>query len=368
MCDETHLFKAYHLQYDSQWDMGKYIVNILKNHFIHLENVHSVICAHRIYDKGNKTTFTHNFKFSFFNKYENEWNYNEKIEINDTEYNIDDCKKHYLEYPIRDDDLMGSYYKNALDDNSFLLITSKHNKTYKSLEKKIQGCNVIDFDSVLLYLEGKSQNETVDIKKFKEFELHYLLYNYKEADMKLNEKQQQWTLLLFPYFFLTEFVGFVTVVFEGDLDINSIEHSINFLRNAQSIFYRAIIDTITDDWIEKNGNYSFIDCLKYFFPLKEMNTDSNNLYNSFVHENLGDMTVFVPPFHENSKTYMPLLIKNDDNENYYIDEPIIYSDSEMRLFAFEVISHIQWLLQRWECKKPNKKKLIEEIKEETNGN
>jgi len=359
---------AYHLHFSSEFDIGRYIVNILQMHFIHLGNVHSVIFAHRVCpspsnDENGENS--HYLKFHYYNKYAASWEKNgNKIKVNGGKIEVDVTKaaENYKTNPFPDGILMGSFYKNALDNNSFLVITSKHNKSYKSLENKIKGCKVIDMDSVALYIKEEDEKRQ-HIEEFKNFELNYLFYKYNEAETVRDKKIVQWTSLLFPYFFLTEFVGLVTVVFEGELDVDSIEQYSQFLRKAQSLFYRSIIDSIIDEWVEKNKGKSIIEYIKYFFPLKPINPDSkleDNLFNEFTtyfseKEKNGnnEIKILIPSFHKNGNTYMPLLL---NNENYYIDKPIEFIDQEMRSFAFDQISHIQWLWQRWISKEKKRGK------------
>lgn len=342
--DNNLILKAYHLQFKSSWKIREYIIGILKNHFIDSDNVHSIICAIRTFkNQGNQTGKNSDparfLQVDFYNKYESSWS------------NNNEEKEFYKGYKIDDHALMGSYYKRTLDNESFLIITSEHNKIYETIESRIQGCHFIDMESIKLYKGDKQENK--DVGRFSDFEINYLFYKYNKAGNEIEAKKTKWTSLVFPFFFLSEFVGMVNVVFEGELDINSIEDFVKFLRNAKNIFYRGIIDSITDEWIVNNPGRNFIDCLHYFFPLKEIDGNNTKYYDPFIDDksNGNDIAIFIPSIHEKSSTYMPLLVRNDSNNKYYyLNISIEYSDTEMRLFAFNVISHIQWLWQRWEAK------------------
>ena len=332
---ENLILRAYHLEFDSTWEPREYIINSLKYHFACSGNIYSIICGIRAFNKSNLDGTKRFLKFDFFNK-------NEKSFPCDAFF--------YKSFYTCDDALLGTFFK-TLDANSFVIITSKHSGFYESLEEKLNGCHVMDMDSVVLYkqkVEKVKQNpddasEINNYKVFNNFELNYLFGN--------NEKQQ-WTALIFPLFFLSDFVGLINVVFSGELDINSIENLVEFMGRAKQIYYREIVDYIVSDWLENNDQKGFPELLQYVLSsIKEIPGDIIKYYDPFIEAEKSkkvEIPIYIPPFNISHKTNMPLLINfNKKKKYYYIDRPIENSAVKMKLSAFDDISHIHWLWQLW---------------------
>ncbi len=383
MTISKHSFDAYHLKYNSSWGLRDYIIAMFKNHFIHLENVRSVICSHWAFKKGETPILDSDvakLRFSFYNKYQKNWKDDDFItldKMNNGEpitKKLSDCQAIYENKYINYKALMGSFYQDVLDNSSFLIVTSKHNASYEALESEIDGCHIIDMDSAKLYIKDTERKvsytdeEEEHIEILKKFEQDYLLFAKKE----IKKDDDDWTSLLFPYFFLDKFLGFVIIVFEGLLDVNSIRQSAEFMQKAHSLFNRSIVDSIVDEWIKckRKEPLQFVDFLKYIFQFgncTERCEGLKNIYQSFLRKDLNNgVSVFIPPFHHNSHIHIPILIKvnqedpavstSDDSTDetsmeycYYLKHPIKYSDEEMRVYSFEVITQIQWLWHRWTC-------------------
>jgi hypothetical protein len=370
---------SYNFNLKIKENFKRYILDILQQQFNHFENIESVVISLKTYDDKNPESNCLNPLFFISNEAKYKGN---------SLFNT--LSKSYREAFIGDDEKFLGFYKNALNNESVLVVTKRHNQLYKSMEKKVKGCVVIDYDTIKNYQKISSVTKTVkenindnkkEIKKLVEKikkdndntdkdinALDKLIKEIPEIEkidifeeLFLIPRVENWTVIIFPYYFLSQFIGIVSVAFKGGFDINVLENYIEFLRYAKTTFYVGIINHIIDDWINNNDteDKSFIDLIKYFLPLEEL-TENKNYYEPFLkNSNQTEQSIFTPLIRENNNKYLPLLLKYNNSAGlfYKVNKPINSSKMEIRDFTFSIISHIQWLWQHW-MDKTNKTKKV----------
>lgn len=187
-----------------------------------------------------------------------------------------------------------------------------------------------------------------------------------------------WTMISSPYFFLNRFIGTIGVVFE-DFESGKIESYVNFLSKAKDSFQRGIINYIADDYFENNKNEKpiFNEFLNHFMDIKEIEEEYLiKILDSHLEEKgkkNGDF-IYMPLIRNEKKTehnmVLPFAFSYNDgtyieqretdenkdqskNHHFKLNREVESTEEEIRLVAFELVTHIQWLWDIWYRKTKN---------------
>ena len=173
--------------------------------------------------------------------------------------------EHYNNQDISDDVLLFKLYKDQLKDDQIIIITDKYSAGYfKSLQETTDGICIRDINSTQTALQsGRSENN--EIGEFTKLEELILIPNIEE---------ERWTACSVRLSWFDEFIGNISIIFNGQPSYKSFREIINYLHKVKNIYVEEIMRLILKKAKEstpdngdnnfKNILYSCIDKISIF--------------------------------------------------------------------------------------------------------
>lgn len=405
--NELHI-GAYNFNFkidSTRTEFGNYIINLLKQQFSSFENVRGIAISLKEPSDRNGSESGKNIDL-LSPQY--------SILLPANNYKLVENIQKVKQLKFRDEDLLFSFYKNASDyGKKVFVITNDNKEIYKNLEDKIEYCKVYDahtlsevvkrdlrrkpfnestvsLNNCLVQIGCKScagckiqtltecfknkdeicsENKTsfnsilCNIVSNKDNCINDEVYYYLTAeivkifeDLYVLKDIKEFTAIAFPYFFVNKFIGVIAIIFDK-FDSDNLETYVNFLNSVKGVFFRGIIYSIAERFLESQKPRSdFKDLLSFFLNVTEL-TSSNfsEIIKSHADMEQNDLSDLI---------YMPLIRKrNKDKFKLTLPFYVKYIEQTQREYecvfelnlnvndnhesnsksALEVVSHVQWL-------------------------
>ena len=159
--------------------------------------------------------------------------------------------EHYNNQDISDDVLLFKLYKDQLKDDQIIIITDKYSAGYfKSLQETTNGICIRDINSTQTALQsGRAKND--EIEEFTKLEELILIPNIEE---------ERWTACSVRLSWFDEFIGNISIIFNGQPSYKSFRGIINYLHKVKDIYVEEIMRLILKKAKEStpdNGDNNF---------------------------------------------------------------------------------------------------------------